>query len=183
MNTSDILDLIKADENMMNVLYSVETLQLPDWAIGAGFVRNKVWDTFHGYTQSTPPSDIDVVFFDALNVFDEKQVQDQLRSIRPELNWEVVNQATAHSMNQEKPYTSTEDALSKWPETATAVGVTLKKDNLRLIAPHGIEDLVNMVVRPTPVFFTSADKRAKVRDRVRSKRWKEKWPKLELRID
>ena len=32
---------------MMNVLNEANKLNLPDWVIGAGFLRNKVWDYLH----------------------------------------------------------------------------------------------------------------------------------------
>ena len=44
MNEQDIINLIKNDEWMMSVLGEAEKLCLPDWMIGAGFLRNKVWD-------------------------------------------------------------------------------------------------------------------------------------------
>lgn len=32
----------------------MKSLALPDWWIGAGFVRSKVWDMLHKYTKRTP---------------------------------------------------------------------------------------------------------------------------------
>jgi len=40
----DISKIIEADDWMMDVLRAAEKLQLPDWWIGAGFLRNKIWD-------------------------------------------------------------------------------------------------------------------------------------------
>jgi hypothetical protein len=34
---------------MMDILHIAEKLKLPDCMIGAGFVRNKVWDHLRGY--------------------------------------------------------------------------------------------------------------------------------------
>src|SRR3989344_341827 len=42
MTEKDILDLIKIDKWMMDILRVAEKLNLPDWIIGAGFIRNKV---------------------------------------------------------------------------------------------------------------------------------------------
>ena len=47
---------------------------------------------------------------------------------------------------------------------------------LRLHAPHGIDDLVKLIVRKNPR-CSDADS---YRDRVTSKGWKEKWPKLKI---
>ena len=92
----------------------------------------------------------------------------------------MVNQAYTHAWNGQPPYGSTQDVLAHFPETATAIAVTLAKDELKLVAPLGIDDLVNMIVRPTPVFMALASKRNSVRERIEQKQWRRKWPKLTL---
>ncbi len=183
MNETDILNLIKSDPGMMRILEVAESMNLPDWLIGAGFVRNKVWDYLHGYKKNTPPTDIDLVYFDKEIRFNEKEIEKRLSTQIPNVDWEVVNQATVHGWNEEEPYTSTTDAISKWPETATGVGVALKNGELELVAPLGIDDLVHIIARPTPAFQVSDRKRARVQERIIQKRWKEKWPKLQILED
>ena len=58
------------------------TCNLPDWAIGAGVLRNLVWDELHGYAQRTPARDVDVAYFDAadLSVESEQGWEARLRS-------------------------------------------------------------------------------------------------------
>lgn len=183
MTEKEILDLIRKDPWMMQILTTASRFDLPDWLISAGFVRNKVWDYLHGYEKNTPPTDIDLVYFDKENRFDEKIIEEKLKTLIPEVTWEVVNQAIAHDWNEEKPYVSTADAMSKWPETATAIGVKIENHGLKLVAPLGIDDLVNIIVRPTPAFKVSEKKRARVRERIAQKHWKEKWPKLQVMTD
>lgn len=43
-----IVELIEADALRMRALRAVRTLDLPDWLIAAGFVRNLVWDNLFG---------------------------------------------------------------------------------------------------------------------------------------
>ena len=180
MNEQDILNLIGNDSRMMETLHAAASMNLPQWMIGAGFVRNKVWDYVHEYPTNTRPTDIDLVYFDPNDVYDPKQIEQKLVLMMPGLDWEVVNQATAHPFNDEEPYASSIDAVSKWPETATAVAVTLRVGSLQLITPLGIEDLLNVVARATPAFMVSEEKRARVQERIRSKKWKEKWPNLQI---
>jgi len=61
----DILNLIKKDKWMMNILKIVKDLNLPDWWIGAGFVRNKVFDYLHEYKKRTKLNDTDIIYFDS----------------------------------------------------------------------------------------------------------------------
>ena len=175
MTEEDILELIRSDHWMMEVLSLVEKCALPDWFVGAGFVRGKVWDHLSGYEKRTPLSDIDVAYFDSSDKIQAKEVEKDLSKNMSGFEWEVVNQAIMHPYNNFPPFTSSKDALAHWVETATCVGVRLEKGALHLLAPYGISDLANMIVRPTPYFF---DKMDIFKERQMRKRWKEKWPVL-----
>jgi hypothetical protein len=177
MTEREILDLVRKDKWMMNVLNIAEKLNFPDWVIGAGFIRNKVWDHLHGFSRAKiDTADIDLVYYDQ-NGNDQKTDEDLSMKLRNEtgIEWEVVNEAYAHKWNNLPPYKSTEDALSQWPETATGIGVKLENGELRLIAPYGIDDLVNLIVRPCPKFVGGIEI---VKERAAKKNWLEKWPKL-----
>jgi hypothetical protein len=181
MNDDDILAMIRSDEWMMEVLRAARTLDLPDWMIGAGFIRNKVWDRLHGYAKKeADTSDIDLIYFDPsdLSEASEEAYNEQLRALCP-VNWETVNQARMHVFHgRELPYKNSEDALSEWVETPTCVAVRLEKDDtITLFAPHGTSDLLSLTVRPTPAFLHDLEK---YWGRVNSKHWKEKWPKLTI---
>ena len=57
--------IIRDDPLRWHILGLVRALRLPDGWIGAGFVRNAVWDTLHG--RASPLSgDVDVLWFDAI---------------------------------------------------------------------------------------------------------------------
>ncbi|MEP7162765.1 MAG: nucleotidyltransferase family protein [Candidatus Moraniibacteriota bacterium] len=178
MTEQDILNLIKIDPWMMGVLHIAEKLNLPDWMIGAGFVRNKVWDHLHGYEKKPETADVDLIYFDPQGN-DEKQDDALSKKLESEtgIPWEIVNEFYAHVWNNIPPYTSSTDAISQWSETATSVGVRSRNSELELIAPHGIDDLVNLIVRPTPTFRSKLEK---VKVRIEKKQWLEKWPKLRL---
>ena len=186
MTEQDILNLVSEDKWMMDILYNAERLNLPGWLIGAGFVRNKVWDYLHGYQkEKVDTNDIDLVYFDP-NGNDENADEKLSKELKTKtgLNWEVVNEAYAHKWYTIKPppYTSSEDAVSKWPETATCIGVKTEDGKLKLIAPYGIGDLVNLIVRPSPAFIDEGNVRSVVVERLKKKKWLEKWPKLKLEI-
>ena len=185
MTEKDILDLIRNDKWMMNILYTAENLNLPDWLIGAGFIRNKVWDYLHGYTKAwLDTNDIDLVYFDPDG--NDERADEKLSTELKEktgLNWEVVNEAYAHKWYASKPppYASSKDAVSKWPETATCIGVKIENQKLQLIAPYGIYDLVSLIVKPNPGFINNKDNVKKVvSERVKRKKWLEKWPQLKI---
>ncbi len=182
MNDSDILDLIRADPWMMRVLRAAGSLDLPEWMIGAGFVRNKVWDHLHGFSNAeVQTADIDLIYFDPADVREstEKDCDRQLRAAC-DVNWSAKNQARMHEVTGDEPYTSAADGLAHWVETATCVAVTLQGGALRLIAPHGIGDLAQLIVRRSPAFTGDI---GVLRKRVADKRWLEKWPRLRLVLE
>ncbi len=174
----DIINLIQSDDEMMEIIKTAGTLNLPDWWICAGFVRSKIWDTLHGFPERTMIADVDVIYFDPENPDeeDEKISEQKLQNLLPGVPWSVKNQARMHTVNQIPPYISSEDAISKFPETATALGVKLDmENNLILTAPCGIEDVLNLEVKPTP-FFTETNERAAIyKQRLIKKNWKAVW--------
>jgi hypothetical protein len=49
----------------MDALVAVRGLGLASWCIGAGAVRNLVWDALHDKVTPSELADIDVAYFDA----------------------------------------------------------------------------------------------------------------------
>lgn len=162
----------------MEQLRAVRTLGLPDWCIAAGFVRNRVWDHLHGIRPPRPPADIDVLYYDAgdLSKEPEARYEAQLGGLKPGLPWQVRNQARMHVWKGLPQHKSTADSMTYWLETVTAVGVRLEADGaLTVIAPLGVDDLVNLRCQPTAFGRTRRDE---YENRVASKRWRELWPKV-----
>ncbi len=180
-DSAAIRQLIEADQEMMSALGAVAGLRLPDGWIAAGFVRNRVWDVLHDYARPTPLADIDVIYFDPADRTKaaEKAIEAALRSRVAGLPWSVKNQARMAERNGDPPYRSTLDALGHWCETPTAVAVRLGADGqLELAAPLGIQDLLDLIVRPTPYARAHPGKLAAYRARMAEKSWPALWPRL-----
>jgi hypothetical protein len=174
----DVANFVGAQPLLMTLLRAVAGLGIDDCWIGAGAIRNAVWDHLHFYpVQLTPGSDIDVVYCDHANKDAERDlaIERRLAEDCEGIPWSVRNQARMHQRNGDAPYRDSEDAIRCWPETATAVAARLRDGQVQIIAPHGIDDLVKLIVRPTPAF------RAKMpvyQCRLASKAWARRWPKL-----
>lgn len=165
---------------MMKVLAAAETLQLPDWWIGAGFLRNKVWDVIEG-NKSQKSRDVDLVYFNADDVRAETDwsYDDIMNQKYPFADWEIRNQARMHYKNGFNPYTSTADGISHWVETATCVAVRIKKGKLEFLFCHGTDDLFGLIARPIDQ-FKSPKLIKEFYDRVAKKGWRERWPHLKV---
>lgn len=182
-NEEDIITSIREDKWMMELLNSAKSLDLPDWWICAGFVRSKIWDVLHGFDERTTIPDIDVIYYDRKSIEKsvEKEHEEILIRLQPTIPWSVKNQARMHSVNNSSPYTSSVDAISRFPETATALGVKLDvKNNVILTAPHGIDDVVNLRVKPTPYFCEQKEQMKIYEERIRKKNWQVVWNKVEI---
>ena len=179
---AEITGWIRGDSHRMAMLRAVARLGLPDCWIGAGFVRNLVWDRLHGIARPTPLNDIDVLYFDPSDRSraTERALEARLRRAMPGEPWSVRNQARMHRRNKDAPYRSTCHALTFWAETPTAVAVRLHGGRLKLIAPFGTCDLLALTVRPTPRF---RHKMAIYRSRIAAKNWPALWPQLTVSED
>lgn len=173
--------LIAADPLRWPLLQQVQALGLDDCWIGAGFVRNALWDHLHGRACSPLDSDVDVIWFDRQRCSAEldRHLEGMLRARHPGIDWSVKNQARMHLKNGDLPYTSSADAMSHWPETATAVAVRRSADGAcEVCAPLGLDDLFDGVIRPTPRF--AQDRRPIFLERLQAKNWQGQWPLLRL---
>lgn len=174
-----LIEMMQTYDNFTRDLELLRELNLPHGCIAAGYVRNYVWDSLHGYHSRTPLNDVDVLYFNP-NDLKEKTDQNyeaQLKAKVEEYNWSVKNQARMHLRNGDKAYLSVPDAMKRWPEIVTAVGVSLDwEGNIQVVAPHGLQDLFDLVVRRSPYYKDENVFRARVRD----KEWLETWPRLRL---
>jgi uncharacterized protein len=153
----ELTELVLGSDWLMERLRIVAGLDLPDCWIGAGSVRDLVWDIRFG-SGFDPGNieDVDVVFFDPsdLSAEHEDDIERRLRERDPSVEWDVKNQARVHLWYEQKfggtakPLTSTFDGISTWPEVATAIGVRLDgTGGLDIAAPFGLDDLLDGVWR------------------------------------
>ena len=170
-NSTQIKKWISEDAKRMQALVIASSLGLSDWCLA-----NLAWDKVHGYSRATDLNDIDLIYFDPLNVSEEadNELERRLKAIS-DLPWSVKNQVRMHKRNSDRPYASTEDAMSYWVEVETAVGATLNESNdIEIVAPFGIDVLFEYTItlnrkRPKPKVFAQ---------RLKEKRWLEIWPNL-----
>lgn len=170
-------ELCQTTPEMAHALRLVARIGPPGAWIGAGFLRNAVWDVLHGRTPDVASlADIDVVHLDAaaLDPARDAAWEVTLHAALP-LPWSVTNQARMHGRNGHAPYRDTADALAHWPETATAIAVRWRKGEVELLAPHGTDDLLGLLLRPTPAF---EQRREVVAARASAKGWLRRWPLL-----
>jgi hypothetical protein len=177
----ELTEIVLRSEWLTNLLRLVAGLDLPDCWIGAGAVRDLVWDMrFGAGFDPAGIADVDVVFFDPseLSADHEHEIERRLREQDASVDWDVKNQARVHLWYEARfgqpaePLTSTTDGVATWPETATAVAVRLREDGgLDIAAPLGLDDLLDGVWRRNSRRVTDAEYAARIARKQPNRRW------------
>jgi hypothetical protein len=167
----------------MEALWVARDVDAPDWLVCAGAIRDAVWDDLHGAPLTTAPRDVDVAFFDPSDLTPERDraVEDALRARAPDLPWQARNQAAVHLWypgrfgTEVASFRSAAEAVATFPETASCAGVRLLADDeMLVVAPHGLDDLLGCVCRHNPARVSAAF----YERRVAEKGWRERWPRM-----
>lgn len=150
------LQTILVDSPVGLVLPAIAQLNLSNWWLAGGAVRNTVWRSLFGEDCKLVIKDFDIAFFDSQGNRDQELVaKEALEKQFPQHQFDVKNQASfARWRNGRRPYDSSEEGIADWLHTATAVGVRIDpQDNWEFFTPYGLDDLFNGVVRPTPSHY------------------------------
>ncbi len=165
---------------LVDVLRTVNDVVPHPAYVGAGAIRNLVWDALDDAHQVIPVDDVDLVYFEPDHPTPTAWSL-RLRDALPQLRLDITNQANVHvwqSQQLGRPiarYASLDAAIASWPETATAVAVKLSPSgSLSIVAPYGLDDLFGLQLRPSPGLN---DPNAYLA-RIRTKRWHLRWPRL-----
>jgi len=174
-----IISILEKNKTVQQILNQLQQ-QDESLYLGGGVIRNLIWDNLHGYKKMTPIDDIDVIYYNKLCTSKErdKEIESKLHEKMSTYKWSVKNQARMHTINNDDPYMSLYDAVSKWPETASAM--LFRKDKTGtydIVAPFGFDDLFKLIVRPTPHFYKKLDK---YQQRVSTHNWQKNWNRLTI---
>lgn len=164
MNNTTRLQTLLLNSPVGSVLPAIALLDLPNCWLAGGAVRNTVWRSLFGNECQLVINDFDIAFFDALgDRSQELTAKATLTAQFPEYKFDVKNQASfARWRSGRRPYSSTEDGVSDWLHTATAVGVRLdKQGQWQFFTPYGLDDLFNGIIRPTPAHIHNPDAESK----------------------
>lgn len=181
-----LVEILRGNENLMQVLRTVRDLGLPDWRLFSGAVYQSVWNAQTGRVAGFGTKDYDIGYFDPDTSWDAEDVwikrvadafEEPLKS-----QVEVRNQARVHLWAPQKfgeafdPLSCTDDAPARFVAPAFAVGVRMEADDsLSVHSAYGLTDVFDMVIRPTP-----QRGKAKGWDAIIAK-LRDRWPELTVR--
>ncbi|MDB5162481.1 MAG: hypothetical protein JWO54_967 [Candidatus Saccharibacteria bacterium] len=179
----DIVAVLAANESFVSFLKLIDSQVQHPWCVFGGQLRNIVWDHIHENTHPTQSKDIDVAIFAPDSKLLELSLQNILYSHIPAYHWDIENFAYSHNDNNDTPYSTLDEGLSKQLMTIMSIGATLDSGgNIRLIAPLGAEDLLTCTIRPTPIIYEHPERISMIIDKIEAKHWKQQWPLLQINL-
>lgn len=178
-------EILLQNKKLRETLIRLQKTSLKNYSyyIGAGAINQTIFNYYHDYPLDYGIKDFDIVYFNADTSYTAedrmiKEVEKTLKDI--DVEFDIKNEARVHLWYNEKyqtkrnPYTSVKEAISRWGATITCIGVRMENNHLIILAPYGLNDIFNMIIRPTKIDFT------KEQYEERANRWKEKWPLLKI---
>jgi hypothetical protein len=176
--------LALALRNPVNVaiLDELHRLALPDAWLVSGCLVQTVWNVLTGRAVDHGIADYDVFYFDPDTSWEAEDAV--IRAAHARLGplgakVEIRNQARVHLWYPAKhglpypPLTCSTDGIDRFLTQNTQIGVRRAGDGYEVYAPHGFDDVANLIVRPNRALnFSVANYAAK------AARWKALWPEL-----
>lgn len=176
------LNLVLNNKNISEILNRGFTNELPNWYLVAGCLNQTIWNQLTNKDINSAILDYDLIYFDTdISVAKEKYIlkiiHDKYQDLN--INLDVVNQARVHLWTEKdmgltmRPLTSCEDAIASWPITASCIGIRKEAEMYVIVAPYGLTDNLEMVLRPNKTtVMREMDFYSKVN------KWLTKWPEL-----
>ncbi|MBE9212064.1 nucleotidyltransferase family protein [Plectonema cf. radiosum LEGE 06105] len=164
MNGVDRLQNILTNSTVGAVLSPISQLNLPNWWLAGGAVRNTVWRSIFGENCKLFIKDFDIAFFDENGERNQElTAKAALNTVFPDYLFDIKNQASfGRWRSGRKIYTSTEDGIKNWLHTTAAIGVRLNtQGEWEFFTPYGLDDLFNGIIRPTPANIDNPDAQLK----------------------
>jgi len=157
----ELIDILRGNEELMQVMRTVRALGLPDWRLFSGAVYQSVWNARTDRPAGYGVKDYDIGYFDPDTSYEAEDVWIQKVAaafdgpLKEQV--EVRNQARVAEWFPEKfgeaypPVANTDEALERFVAPAFAVGVRLEADDkISVAAPFGLNDVFALTIRPNP---------------------------------
>ncbi len=179
----ELKKIILSNKKIVFILEKLQEYNLDNYYLGAGCVSQTVFNYYHGYDIESNINDYDIVYFDNDFTYEkeDKIIKDiKLLCNEIDVKLDIKNQARVHLWSLEslgrqiKQIYSLEEAVRGWGTTVTCIGVKLKDKELEIFAPYGLNDLFGLKIIPLK------DNIPKEVYLNKSKKWKEKWPLLNI---
>lgn len=179
---AEFVDLVQACPILLRLLDTLDAYPLPDAYVVAGVISQSIWNLKTGRPPHRHIKDADIVYFDGADLSAQAETAHEvaLSSLLSDLPFkiDVKNEARVHIWYETRfgvplsPYGSTAQAIGTFPTPVNSVGIRRRAGHIDVCAPFGLDDLLDMVLRPNKVQITEEVYVQKCA------RWSACWPEL-----
>ncbi|MEW5009248.1 MAG: nucleotidyltransferase family protein [Cycloclasticus sp.] len=177
---SYLVETITDIPEVIELLDILKGIELPNHYLAGGAVTQAVWNRKLGNPPLHNVKDFDVIYFDKEHSSSESQLEEEIDKLKSfNVAVDVKNQAKVHEWygnkfgNEIQPLKQSEDGIRMWLP-CFATGVRLDGDTIKVFSPYGLEDLVNMVIRPNKLAMSKENYDSMNRS------FKLRWPNIEI---
>jgi hypothetical protein len=184
MTEAEFFAAILRNPNNEAILARLPSLGLQDCWLVSGALFQTVWNVRCSMPPGHGIADYDLFYFDPdLSYEAEDSAIARAGEIFADLpiSVQLRNQARVHLWYEQKfgkpypPLTRATDGIDRFLMLCSQVGVRPRGTSFELYAPHGLDDLAAMIVRPN---LTANYSQALFLEKVR--RWQSLWPRLAI---
>ena len=180
----EFVNLVLRNRVNSGILARLPELGLPDCWLVSGALFQTIWNLLSGYPPEQGIKDYDVFYFDPDTAWQSEdraigRANAALADLGAEI--EVRNQARVHLWYERKfqapypPLACATDGIDRFLQRNAQVGIRPAGRTFEIYAPHGLEDIAELRVRPN----RTANFRADLYEE-KARRWKALWPKLSI---
>lgn len=183
-----LFEMLSQNPILKEILTRFDEVSLPNAYLVAGCVSQTIWNITLGRDPTENISDIDIIYFDDIDLSGESEEHHETRlralfnnvTAPHNLQLDVKNEARVHLWYKSKfgfdipPYTSAHQAIQCFHSTAACIGVRAKNGIFDYYAPYGTHDLFTLTARANKTQITQNVYEAKIA------RWSKAWPELTI---
>jgi uncharacterized protein len=184
MDQTGLVEAVLRNPTNRAILERLPALGLADAWLVSGAVFQSVWNVLTKRPSDHGIKDYDIFYFDTDISFEAEDAV--IRRVAACLSdvcdcVEVRNQARVHLWYAQKfhapygPLRRATEGIDRFLARAAQIGVQPTGKGCAIYAPHGVDDIVTMTVRPNPC----PNFRAEIYD-AKAASWKTRWPELTI---
>jgi uncharacterized protein len=184
MDDERLIEAVLQNRANQIILQRLPEFGLPDAWLVAGSVIQTAWNVLTGRAPDYGIKDYDILYFDADTSWEAEDAN--IRRVAAavsdiSVSVEVRNQARVHLWYPNKfgigypPLQRATQGIDRFLTVAAQIGIRPAEGNYHIYAPHGLEDLSTLTIRPNlcPNFSAHLYE-------AKAAAWKARWPELTI---
>lgn len=184
MNEHDFIADILRNRVSRAILAHMPMLELQDAWLVSGALFQTVWNIRTGRSPEYGIRDYDIFYFDPDTSWEAEDTAIKHAAIlfsELEAQIELRNQARVHLWYREKfgapypPLSRATDGIDRFLMRNAQVGIRSRSDGYEIYAPHGFDDIAQMIVRPNRCANFQPERYIE-----KARGWQMRWPEIAI---